>query len=96
MAAMPRWSQEAPNPFVGRTQELTGLTWLLHNEHRSVIVTGPPGIGKTALAQAYTRQHAGRYEAVVIVRPSEILSAEALWPGSASNLAWTSGYSHTS
>jgi hypothetical protein len=86
MAAIPRWSQEAPNPFIGRTQELKDLARLLHDEHRSVIVTGAPGIGKTALAQAYTREHAGRYEAVVIVRPSEILSADALWPAVAQQL----------
>jgi hypothetical protein len=40
MAAIPRWAQEGPNPFMGRTQELTDLARLLHDEHRSVMVTG--------------------------------------------------------
>ena len=44
------------NTFVGRENELAQLGQLVQTGHRLVTVLGPPGTGKTRLAQRFTRQ----------------------------------------
>ena len=56
---------EPPSPFVGRQQELAqrhgALERALRGERQVMFVTGEPGIGKTALIDAFLAQAAGTH-----------------------------------
>jgi ATP/maltotriose-dependent transcriptional regulator MalT len=46
-----------PSPFIGRASELLRLSrWTANQAGRRLIVTGPAGIGKTALVAEYVRR----------------------------------------
>ena len=49
-----------PTSFVGRAEDLRALETLFHEGARLVTVFGPPGIGKTRLAQQYVRRTVSR------------------------------------
>ncbi|ABX04498.1 MAG TPA: hypothetical protein DEF47_20370 [Herpetosiphon sp.] len=53
IAATPHTLPMLPYPLIGREREVETLTKLLqHPQHRLITVIGPPGVGKTRVAQA--------------------------------------------
>ncbi|WP_188190365.1 BTAD domain-containing putative transcriptional regulator [Nonomuraea sp. SYSU D8015] len=62
----PAWWRPAQLPadvagFAGRTKELAGLDGMVRAGAPVVVVTGMPGVGKTALALHWARREAGRF-----------------------------------
>ncbi|GHH61352.1 hypothetical protein GCM10017774_87200 [Lentzea cavernae] len=59
--AVPRQLPVPPRSFVGRERELAALDAALAAGHRIVAVTGPAGVGKTALALHWAHRAADRF-----------------------------------
>ena len=73
-----------PGRLAGRTQELTQLRrWLtdaLAGHGRLVVLTGPPGIGKTRLAEELADAARGNGTRVLWGRAVQERGAPPLWP----------------
>lgn len=63
---------DEPTPFVGRQSELTRIAELLSGSGGSlssgiIVVSGPPGVGKTALVRQAATAAAGRFKRILFV-----------------------------
>ncbi|MEU6230971.1 FxSxx-COOH system tetratricopeptide repeat protein [Streptomyces sp. NPDC047042] len=70
-----------PQDFVGRDSELLFLWRQFREPSATVVVTGMPGVGKTALALEYAYRYRGEYDSVRYGGPDELLGASQLREG---------------
>ncbi|WP_079148018.1 FxSxx-COOH system tetratricopeptide repeat protein [Streptomyces agglomeratus] len=58
------------DPFVGREAELLRLLRHFQSDATPFVISGMPGVGKTALAIEFAHRARGRYKAATLIQPS--------------------------